>query len=202
MIRSNSHQTLERFAAASSVPVINGLSDASHPCQIIADLQTFEEHRGPVTGRTLAWVGDGNNMCSTFIHVAAQLGFRLKIGCPDDYRPDRVDVARALALGALIEITDDPAQAVMGADAVIADTFVSMGDTDADARLAALEPYQVDAALMAQASPQAVFLHCLPAHRGEEVTEDVIDGPQSVVWDEAENRIHAQKAILAWCLMG
>jgi ornithine carbamoyltransferase len=202
MVRSNSHQTLERFAAASSVPVINGLSDMSHPCQILADLQTFEEHRGPVTGRTLAWVGDGNNMCSTFIHVAAQLGFRLKIGCPDAYRPDRADVARALARGALIEITNDPAEAVKGADAVMADTFVSMGDADADARLKALDAYQVDSALMAKASPQAIFMHCLPAHRGEEVTEAVIDGPQSVVWDEAENRIHAQKAILAWCLAG
>jgi ornithine carbamoyltransferase len=199
MIRANDHRTIERFAAASSVPVINGLSDTGHPCQIIADLQAFEEHRGPVTGRTLAWVGDGNNVCSSFIHVAGQLGFRLRIACPDAYRPDRVDVARALARGAVIELTDDPNVAVKGADAVIADTFVSMGDLDHDARLAALSPYQVDTALMARAAPDAVFLHCLPAHRGEEVSEEVIDGPQSIVWDEAENRIHAQKAILAWC---
>jgi ornithine carbamoyltransferase len=200
MIRANDHQTLERFAAASSVPVINGLSDAGHPCQIIADLQAFEEHRGPVTGKTLAWVGDGNNVCSSFIHVAGQLGFRLRIACPDAYRPDRVDVARALARGAVIELTDDPSVAVKGADAVIADTFVSMGDLDHDARINALMPYQVDTALMARAAPDAVFLHCLPAHRGEEVTEEVIDGPRSIIWDEAENRIHAQKAILAWCL--
>ncbi len=200
MIRANAHETLERFAAAASVPVINGLSDAGHPCQIIADLQAFEEHRGPVTGKTLAWVGDGNNVCSSFIHVAGQLGFRLRIACPDAYRPDRVDVARALARGAQIELTDDPCASVKGADAVIADTFVSMGDLDHEARIAALSPYQVDAALMARAAPGAVFLHCLPAHRGEEVTDEVLDGAQSIVWDEAENRIHAQKAILAWCL--
>jgi ornithine carbamoyltransferase len=200
MIRANSHRTLEAFAAAASVPVINGLSDASHPCQIIADLQAFEEHRGPVTGKTLAWVGDGNNVCSSFIQVAGQLGFRLKIACPDAYRPNHADVARALARGAFIEISNDPHEAVRGADAVMADTFVSMGDLDRDERLAALLPYRVDAALMAGAAPDAAFLHCLPAHRGEEVTQEVIDGPQSLVWDEAENRIHAQKAILAWCL--
>ena len=200
MIRANSHRTLEAFAAAASVPVINGLSDAGHPCQIIADLQAFEEHRGPIEGKTVAWVGDGNNMCSSFIQVAGQLGFRLKIACPDAYRPNHVDVARALARGAFIEISNDPNEAVRGADAVLADTFVSMGDLDRDERLATLAPYQVNAALMAGASPDAVFLHCLPAHRGEEVTEAVIDGPQSIVWDEAENRIHAQKAILAWCL--
>jgi len=199
MIRTHAHSTLERFAQASGVPVINGLSDASHPCQIIADLQTFEEHRGPVTGKTLAWVGDGNNMCATFMHVAGQLGFKLKVACPPAYAPDRVDVARGLELGAQIEITDDPMAAVAGADAVIADTWVSMGDLDHDQRLDALEPYQVNAALMAAAAPNALFLHCLPAHRGEEVTDAVLDGPQSVVWDEAENRIHAQKAILAWC---
>ena len=202
MIRSNLHETIERFAAAASVPVINGLSDAGHPCQLIADLQAFEEHRGPVAGKTIAWVGDGNNMCASFIHVAAQLDFRLTIACPDGYRPDRLDVARAQALGAVIEITDDPREAVKGAQMVVADTWVSMGDVDHDQRLAALEPYQVDEALMALAASDAVFEHCLPAHRGEEVTEAVIDGPRSIVWDEAENRIHAQKAILAWCLAG
>jgi ornithine carbamoyltransferase len=199
MIRANSHETLERFALASSVPVINGLSDASHPCQIIADLQTFEEHRGDVAGKTLAWVGDGNNMCASFMHVAGQLGFTLRVAAPRIYAPDRLDIARGLELGARIEITEDPREAVRGADAVIADTWVSMGDLDHDERLAALEPYQVDSDLMALAAPDALFLHCLPAHRGEEVTDDVLDGPQSVVWDEAENRIHAQKAILAWC---
>ena len=199
MIRSNSHQTLEDFAAAATVPVINGLSDASHPCQLIADLQAFEEHRGPVRGKTLAWVGDGNNMCASFIHVAAQFGFKLRIACPPAYSPDLRDLARGAEMAADVEMHEDPALAVRGADAVIADTWVSMGDTDHDERLATLAPYQVDAALMAQAAPGAVFLHCLPAHRGEEVTDEVIDGPQSVVWDEAENRVHAQKAILAWC---
>jgi ornithine carbamoyltransferase len=202
MIRAHDHATLERFAAASAVPVINGLSDAGHPCQIIADLQAFEEHRGPVTGKTFAWVGDGNNVCASFLHVAGQLGFRLRIASPKAYAPDLVDLARAKGLGADVQVTDDPAEAVKGADAVIADTFVSMGDTDYDDRIAALMPYQVDEALMAKAAADAVFLHCLPAHRGEEVTEGVLEGPQSIVWDEAENRIHAQKAILAWCLAG
>ena len=202
MIRSNRHQTLEDFASAASVPVINGLSDAGHPCQIIADLQAFEEHRGDVAGKTLAWIGDGNNMCSSFLHVAAQLGFRFTIACPDAYAPDPIDVERARAAGADILITGDMREAVAGADAVMADAWVSMGDTDYAERVKAFEPYQVDEALMAAAAPNAVFLHCLPAHRGEEVTAGVIDGPQSIVWDEAENRIHAQKAILAWCLAG
>ena len=199
MIRANHHGTLEQFAAHADVPVINGLSDKGHPCQVIADLQTIEEHRGLVAGKTLAWIGDGNNMCSSFLHVAAQLKFRLTIACPQVYAPDRDDVARAVEAGAQIEITQDPKAAVRGADVVLADTWVSMGDFDHDERLAALAPYQVDEALMALAAPDALFLHCLPAHRGEEMTEGVIDGPQSVVWDEAENRIHAQKAILAWC---
>jgi ornithine carbamoyltransferase len=202
MIRSNHHATLEQFAAAATIPVINGLSDASHPCQLIADLQAFEEHRGPVRGKTLAWVGDGNNMCASFIHVAAQFGFRLRIATPAHYSPKLEDLARGAEMGADVELHEDPALAVAGADAVIADTFVSMGDTDYDQRLAILAPYQVDADLMAKASANAVFLHCLPAHRGEEVTDDVIDGPRSIVWDEAENRIHAQKAILAWCFGG
>jgi ornithine carbamoyltransferase len=202
MIRANAHETLDRFAAASSVPVINGLSNKSHPCQIIADLQTYEEHRGDVAGRTLAWVGDGNNMCASFMHVAGQLGFTLRVATPKAYAPSRDDIVRGVELGAKIEITEDPREAVDGADAVIADTWVSMGDLDHDERLAALEPYQVDADLMALAARDALFLHCLPAHRGEEVTDEVLDGPQSVVWDEAENRIHAQKAILAWCFGG
>jgi len=200
MIRANAHETLDRFAAASDVPVINGLSDAGHPCQLIADIQTFEEHLGSVEGRTIAWVGDGNNMCSSFIHAAGPLGYRLKIASPDGYRPDRNDLARAAERQARIELTDDPREAVRGADCVVADTWVSMGDTDHDQRLAALAPYQVDERLMALANSGAIFQHCLPAHRGEEVTDAVIDGPASVVWDEAENRIHAQKAIIAWCL--
>jgi ornithine carbamoyltransferase len=202
MIRANGHDTIHRFAEAASVPVINGLSDASHPCQVIADLQAFEEHRGPVAGKTIAWVGDGNNVCASFIHVAAQFGFRLRIACPANYGPRPEDLARGMALGADVEITKLPRLAVAGAHAVITDTWVSMGDTDHDKRIKALSPYQVDDALMARAASDAVFLHCLPAHRGEEMTEAVLDGPQSIVWDEAENRIHAQKAILAWCLGG
>ena len=202
MIRAIRHEDVERFAQASSVPVINGLTDRSHPCQIMADIQTFEEHRGSIEGRTIAWVGDGNNVCASFIHAAAAFGFRLNIACPTPYHPDLVDLARAREAGAEIEITTDPRAAVELADAVITDTWVSMGDTDVEARLKALEPYQVNAALMALASRDALFLHDLPAHRGDEVSEEVIDGPQSVVWDEAENRIHAQKAVLAWCFGG
>jgi ornithine carbamoyltransferase len=199
MIRANDHADVEAFAAASTAPVINGLTDKSHPCQILADLQTFEEHRGPVTGRTLAWIGDGNNVCASFIHAAGPLGYALRIACPDGLRPEPDDLARAKAAGAEIVVTADPRAAAEGADAVITDTWVSMGDKDRDAKMAALAPFQVDGALMRLASRDALFLHCLPAHRGEEVTAEVIDGPQSVVWDEAENRIHAQKAVLAWC---
>jgi ornithine carbamoyltransferase len=199
MIRANRHEDIEALAEASDVPVINGLSDAGHPCQIIADLMTFEEHRGPLAGKTLAWVGDGNNVCASFIQAAPKLGYKLNIACPEAFAPDRVDLARAAEQQGRIEVGDDPKTAVAGADLVIADTWVSMGDTDADQRYAALEPFQVDGQLMSLAASNALFMHCLPAHRGEEVTEDVIDGPHSVVFDEAENRIHAQKSILAWC---
>jgi ornithine carbamoyltransferase len=199
MIRANRHEDILALAAAAAVPVINGLSDAGHPCQAIADLMTFEEHRGPLAGKTLAWVGDGNNMCSSFIQAAPKFGYQLKIACPAAYAPDRVDLARAAEAQGRVEVGEDPRAAVAGADLVIADTWVSMGDEDAEARLAALEPFQVDEALMSGAAPNAIFMHCLPAHRGEEVTDAVIDGPRSVVWDEAENRIHAQKSILAWC---
>ncbi len=202
MIRSNAHATIERFASQSDVPVINGLSDESHPCQIMADLLTFEEHHGSVAGKTLAWIGDGNNMCASFMHAAAQLDFTLKIAAPEAYAPKPADIARAKVLGARVVVTDDPKAAVRGADAVMTDTWVSMGDTDHEARLAALGPYQVDQALMDLAAKDAVFLHCLPAHRGEEATAEVMDGSQSAIWDEAENRIHAQKAILAWCFGG
>lgn len=200
MIRANRHEDVERFAQAASIPVINALTDRSHPCQILADLQTLEEHRGPVAGKTIAWVGDGNNVCASLIHAASRFGFRLTIGCPPQYHPDLVDLARAADQGADIEMTADPRAAVEGADCVITDTWVSMGDTDHDARLKAFEPFQVDEVLMALAAKDALFLHCLPAHRGEEVTDGVIDGPQSKIFDEAENRIHAQKAVLAWCL--
>jgi len=199
MIRANNHQDVERLAMSSQVPVINGLSDKGHPCQIMADLLTIEEHRGPVAGKTIAYVGDGNNVCASFIHAAPKLGYRLKIASPAIYHPDLHDLARAAQEQGMVEAGDDPSEAVAGADVVVTDTWVSMGDTDHDERLDALEPYQVDANLMALAAPHAVFLHCLPAHRGEEVTDEVIDGPASLIWDEAENRLHAQKSILAWC---
>ena len=202
MIRARLHEDVERFAQAADIPVINGLTDKSHPCQIMADLQTFEEARGDVKGRTIAWVGDGNNVCSSFIHAAPLFGFKLNIACPTIYHPDLVDLARAEQAGGIIEMTDDPRAAVEGADCVVTDTWVSMGDTDGEARLDAFESFQVDRRLMSVAAKDAVFLHCLPAHRGEEVTDEVIDGPQSLVWDEAENRIHAQKAVLAWCFGG
>ena len=199
MIRANRHEDVELFAQNATIPVINGLTDKSHPCQILADILTFEEHRGPITGKTIAWVGDGNNVCSSFIHAAPKLGFKLNIACPAAYHPDLYDLARAAEQQGQVEMTEDPREAVRGADCVVTDTWVSMGDVDGEARLDAFEPYQVDDHLMALADPKAVFLHCLPAHRGEEVSDSVIDGPQSLVWDEAENRIHAQKSILAWC---
>ncbi|HJV40944.1 ornithine carbamoyltransferase [Caulobacter sp.] len=198
MIRANSHADVERFAQVSTVPVINGLTDKSHPCQIMADILTIEEHRGSIAGKTIAWVGDGNNVCSSFIHAAPLLGFELKIACPAVYHADLHDLARAESLQGRVSMTADPKEAVRGADVVVADTWVSMGDTDHDERLAALEPYQVDDGLMDLAAGNGVFLHCLPAHRGEEVTDAVLDGPRSLVWDEAENRIHAQKSVLAW----
>jgi ornithine carbamoyltransferase len=196
MIRANGHGDVERFAAVSSVPVINGLTDASHPCQIMADLLTIEEHRGPVAGKTIAWVGDGNNVCASLLHAAPKLGYRMRIATPAAYAPNQADLARAEGAVALFDTKEE---AVAGADVVITDTWVSMGDLDKDARLAALTPFQVDDALMDRAAQDAVFLHCLPAHRGEEVTDAVLDGPRSLAWDEAENRIHAQKSVLAWC---
>jgi ornithine carbamoyltransferase len=199
MIRANSHEDVERFARVSTVPVINGLTDRSHPCQILADIMTIEEHRGPIAGKTIAWVGDGNNVCHSFMHAAPKLGFHLNVACPGDYHPDLHDLAKG---GNRVTLTSDPREAVAGADVVVTDTWVSMGDGDYEARLEAFEGYGVDAALMEAAASDAVFLHCLPAHRGEEVTDAVIDGPKSLVWDEAENRIHAQKAVLAWCFAG
>jgi len=201
MIRANRHADVETLAKWADIPVINGLSDAGHPCQIIADLMTFEEHRGPLEGKTLAWVGDGNNMCASFIQAAPKFGYVLRIAAPAAYAPDRLDIARAEAEQGRIELGEDPRAAVAGADLVIADTWVSMGDQDAAERMAALEPFQVDDGLMTHAAGDALFMHCLPAHRGEEVTEGVIDGPQSVVWDEAENRMHVQKGVLSWCLL-
>ena len=199
LLRAESHDELKMFAHASSVPVINGLTDRSHPCQVLSDVLTFEERVGPVFGRTLAWVGDGNNVCASWVHAAALFGFTLRIACPPQYHPDLMDLAKAAERGGRIEMMADPRAAVAGADAVITDTWVSMGDEDYDRRIAVFEPYQVDADLMAQAAEGAVFMHNLPAHRGEEVDDEVIDGPRSLVWDQVENRIHAQKAILLWC---
>jgi ornithine carbamoyltransferase len=199
MIRANSHDDVTAFAAASDAPVINGLTDMSHPCQILADLVTIEERLGDVRGRTIAWTGDGNNVLASFIHAAPKLGFKLAIATPSNYAPRTQEIEAARKLGGQITLAS-PEQAVEGADVVVTDTWVSMGDIDKDARLAAFPPFAVNTALMARAKQNAVFLHCLPAHRGEEVTDEVMDGPQSAIWDEAENRIHAQKAVLLWCL--
>jgi ornithine carbamoyltransferase len=201
MIRANAHEDVAEFSDNASVPIINGLTDRSHPCQIIADLMTLEEHFGDLDGLHLAWVGDGNNVAASFIHAAARLGFALTLGCPDGYAPREDDLAFATNSGAKVELTSDVNAAEARPDVVIADTFVSMGDADADKRLADLAPYCVTENLMAQAKREAVFLHCLPAHRGEEVTAAVIDGPRSLVFDEAENRLHGQKAVLKWCLL-
>lgn len=200
MLRANSHQSLLELAHNSTVPVINGLTDKSHPCQIIADLQTLEESGINLKGARLAWLGDGNNVLTSFVEAAPAFGFDLIAACPNGFRPDNAIIERALSLGAKVEITDDPKTAARGADCLIADTWVSMGDTNIGERMQALGPYQVNDELVAHANKGAVFLHCLPAHRGEEVSASVIDGPQSLVFDEAENRIHAQKAILRWCL--
>jgi ornithine carbamoyltransferase len=202
MIRANRHEDVEAFAAASDAPVINGLTNRSHPCQIIADLQTLEEAGLALKGARIAWVGDGNNVAASFVHAAPKFGFSLAIATPPGYDPEASGIARARAEQGRIDLYRDPAEAVAGADVVVADTFVSMGDTDAERRLRDLAPYRVTDALMRQAALKAAFLHCLPAHRGEEVDADVIDGPRSLVFEEAENRLHAQKAILEWCFAG
>ena len=200
MIRANAHDTLAELARHATVPVINGLTDRSHPCQVMADLMTYEESRGPLKGATVAWVGDGNNVAVSWMHAAVRFGFTMRIATPAELKPDKsvIDWVRR-EKGELV-ITEDPVKAVRGADCVVTDTWVSMGQTDAARRKQMLKPYAVDAALMAKAAPGAIFMHCLPAYRGHEVAADVIDGESSVVFDEAENRLHAQKAILAWCL--
>lgn len=201
VLRTDAHTKLLELAAHATVPVINGLTDHSHPCQILADLLTFEERRGPVTGRRFAWVGDYNNVCRSLAQAAERLGFALAIATPPALVPtDDPTLVRACRPGGPVTLYDDPAMAVRGADAVFTDTWVSMGDADGDRKRALLVDYRVDARLMRLAAADALFLHCLPAHRGEEVTDEVIDGPQSVVFDEAENRLHVQKAILEWCL--
>ncbi|HLT01200.1 MAG TPA: ornithine carbamoyltransferase, partial [Geminicoccaceae bacterium] len=170
------------------------------PCQIMADVMTFEEHRGPIRDRTLAWVGDGNNVANSWVHAAQRFDFKLRLACPPELAPSAEVLAWASERQARVKLVEDPKEAVAGADAVLTDVWVSMGDGDAERRRRLLRPYQVDSALMAAAEPKALFMHCLPAHRGEEVTAEVIDGPRSVVFEQAENRLHAQKGILAWCL--
>jgi ornithine carbamoyltransferase len=200
MIRTLAHEMLSELAENAGVPVINGLTKLSHPCQVMADVMTFEEKKGPIGGRTVAWTGDCNNVCASWIHAAARFDFSLRVATPGELGPWPALRKWAQSSGAKIVFTDDPQVAVTGADCVVTDTWVSMGDKDATKRRDLLQPYSVDKALMARAKGDAIFMHCLPAHRGEEVTDEVIDGPQSVVFDEAENRLHVQKAILLWCL--
>lgn len=200
MIRANNHQDVLDFAVASSAPVINGLTDLSHPCQILADIMTIEEWRGPIEGKTIAWLGDGNNVCMSFVHAAEKLPFTLRIATPPHYAPRRQEIEAAQKAGAQVRVTNDPHAAIAGADVVVTDTWVSMGDTDKEERMKAFPPYAVDEVIMQRAAPDAIFLHCLPAHRGEEVMDAVMDAPNSAVWDEAENRIHAQKAVMLWCM--
>ncbi|MEM6460562.1 MAG: ornithine carbamoyltransferase [Pseudomonadota bacterium] len=200
VIRTSDHQRLEELAEYATVPVINGLTDDTHPCQIMADVMTFEQHRGAIAGKTLSWVGDGNNVLHSLIEGSARFGYRMNIGVPEGSEPTPSYTDWSLRNGGQVAMTHDPEEAVAGADCVITDTWVSMGQEQRARGHNVFRPYQVDARLMAKADPAALFMHCLPAHRGEEVTDEVIDGPQSVVFDEAENRLHAQKAILAWCL--
>jgi ornithine carbamoyltransferase len=202
MIRTLDHRTLTELARHASVPVINGLTHRSHPCQVMADVLTFEEHRGPIKGKTVAWTGDANNVLTSWMHAAQRFDFALRVATPPELAPKKwlLDWVRSSA--ADIRVGRDPEVAVKGAHCVVTDTWVSMGDKEGARRHNLLKPYQVNARLMAKARPDALFMHCLPAHRGEEVTDEVIDGPQSVVFDEAENRLHAQKGILAWCFHG
>jgi ornithine carbamoyltransferase len=201
MIRTLDHDVLDELACNATVPIINGLTKRSHPCQVMADVMTFEEHRGPIRGRTVAWTGDVNNVLASWMHAAKQFDFMLKIASPPELEPQPWLADWVKASGVAIEIGEDPDLAVKGADCVVTDTWVSMGDEPSEAhRHNLLSRYQVNAKLMARARPDAIFMHCLPAHRGEEVTDEVMDSAQSVVFDEAENRLHAQKGILTWCL--
>ena len=200
MIRTTDHARLLELTESATVPVINGLTDDTHPCQLMADIMTFEEHRGPVKGKTIAWSGDGNNVLHSMLEASARFGFNLNVAVPEGSEPraDFIDWARSN--GGQINFIRNPEEAVAGVDCVVTDCWVSMGQEHRARGHNVFLPYQVNAALMARAKPDALFMHCLPAHRGEEVTDDVIDGPNSVVFDEAENRLHAQKAVLAWCL--
>ncbi len=198
MVRTFEHEKLERLAAHSRVPVINGLTDLVHPCQLLADMQTWFERHGDIAGRTVAWIGDGNNMCNSYINAARQFDFALRIACPEGYDPDSRLLAAA---GGRVELTRDTQAAAAGVDLVVTDVWASMGQEEEQARRERdFAAFQVDAAVMDAAAPESLFMHCLPAHRGEEVTAEVIDGPHSVVWDEAENRLHAQKALLEFLL--
>ena len=199
MIRTDDPAKLSELADYATIPVINGLTDDSHPCQLMADVMTFEEHAGPIAGRTVVWCGDGNNMATSWIQAAVRFDFSLKLACPEQLMPNSKIMDWAKAEGGDVTLTHDAEGAVTGADCVIADTWVSMGDEQAEKRHNLLQPYQVNEHLMSLAAKDAVFMHCLPAHRNEEVTDAVMDGPQSVIWDEAENRLHAQKGVLAWC---
>jgi ornithine carbamoyltransferase len=198
MIRMLDHAAVRDLAEHASVPVINGLTKLSHPCQVMADVMTFEEHRGPIAGRTVAWSGDANNVLASWVHAAERFDFTLRVATPSELAPRDELLGWARRQGARVEVSADPYVAVDGADCVVTDCWVSMGD-DEGYRHNLLKPYQVDTRLMQAAAPDALFMHCLPAHRGEEVTAEVMDGPQSVVFDEAENRLHAQKGVLAWC---
>jgi ornithine carbamoyltransferase len=200
MIRTLDHESLLELAQHATVPVINGLTHRSHPCQVLADVMTFEEHRGSIRGKTVAWSGDANNVLASWVHAADRFEFRLRVASPPELKPKKWLMDWIKGSTADIRIGTDPEEAVKGADCVVTDTWVSMGDRDGARRHNLLKRYQVNTRLMARAKPDALFMHCLPAHRGEEVTDEVIDGPQSVVFDEAENRLHAQKGILAWCL--
>ncbi len=200
MIRTTAHERLVELTENASVPVINGLTDDTHPCQIMADMLTFEEHRGPIAGRTFAWTGDGNNVLHSLMEGAARLRFTVNVAVPEGSEPMRKYVDWSRENGGTVSFFRSAEEAVAGADCVVTDAWVSMGQEHRARGNNVFLPYQVNAALMAKAKPDALFMHCLPAHRGEEVTDEVIDGPQSVVFDEAENRLHAQKAVLAWCL--
>lgn len=200
MIRTTSHERMREMAEHATVPVINGLTDDTHPCQAMADVMTFEEHRGPVRDHLFAWSGDGNNVLHSLMEASARFGFRINIAVPEGSEPDEQYMDWSLANGGRIAITRSPEEAVSGADCIVTDTWVSMGQEHRARGHNIFKPYQVNEALMKKANPDALFMHCLPAHRGEEVTDEVIDGPHSVVFDEAENRLHAQKAVLAWCL--
>jgi ornithine carbamoyltransferase len=199
MMRCVSHSTLEEMAKHADVPVINGLSDRSHPCQILADVMTLEEKKGPAKNAIVAWVGDCNNVANSWVHAAVRFGFELRLAAPKSLQPPPALLDWAKAEGGNLKLFEDPAEAVIGSDCVVTDVWVSMGQDDAEDRRKLLTPYQVNTALMEKAGSSAIFMHCLPAKRGQEVTAEVIDGPQSVVFDEAENRLHAQRAILAWC---